>query len=109
MELIKKNLKVSRRDFGKYVGLTALLPILSGKNNTIPYIKNLTASEVKTQTTIDTIAGRTLSEEEKQFVSKFFEGYNKSMVDIRRKDLHVDLAPAFIPKYPNKKSKSRRD
>lgn len=103
MELINKNLKVSRRDFGRYIGLTAFLPLLSGTKSTIPDLQNSTVPEAKTQSAFDTITGRMLTEEEKHLVAKFFEGYDKLMANIKGKDLPVDLAPAFLPKYPNKK------
>ncbi len=99
---------MNRRSFGKYIGVAALMPTVLKPKETLADLKILQEGISETHTSIpDVIAGRLLSEEEKLWMTEFFKNFDKSMADIRSMDLPHDLIPAFIPKYPPKKSKRK--
>lgn len=100
---------MNRRSFSKYLGAVALLPTVLKPSEAIASIQNVQEISQSETFVPDLIAGRKLSEEEKLWVAEFFKNFNKSMTDIRTTDLPHDLIPAFIPKYPPKKSRRKTE
>lgn len=101
---------MNRRSFSKYLGAVALMPTVLKPTEAIANNINV-QEEVSIQGTItpDLITGRKLSDEEKLWMAEFFKNFDKSMTDIRATNLPHDLMPAFIPKYPAKKSKRKTE
>ncbi len=104
----QKEVLMNRRSFSKHLGAVALIPAILKPTEVMRSIQNV-QEEVSKQDTPDLIAGRMLSEEEKLWMAEFFKNFDKSMIDIRAMNLPHDLIPAFIPKYPPKKSKRKLD
>jgi hypothetical protein len=101
---------MNRRSFSKYLGAVALIPTVLKPTEAIANLKIVQEGISQTYTSIpDVIAGRMLSDDEKLWMAEFFKIINKSMADIRAMELPHDLIPAFIPKYPPKKSKRKLD
>lgn len=101
---------MNRRSFGKYLGAVALIPTVLKPTEAFTNL-NIVQEEIsQSYTSIpDVIAGRRLSDDEKLWMAEFFKNFDKSMTDIRAMDLPHDLIPAFIPKYPPKKSRRKTE
>ncbi|MBU1298014.1 MAG: hypothetical protein KJ963_04490 [Bacteroidetes bacterium] len=101
---------MNRRSFSKYLGAVALMPTVLKPSEAITSIQNVQEGISKQAALVpDVIAGRKLSEDEKLWMAEFFKNFDKSMMDIRATNLPHDLMPAFVPKYPPKKSKRKID
>lgn len=101
---------MNRRTFSKYIGAVALVPTVLKPTDAVASIQNVQEGISQSETLIpDLIVGRKLSDEEKLWMADFFNNFDKSMMDIRATDLPHDLMPAFIPKYPAKKSKRKTE
>ncbi|MDI6803681.1 MAG: hypothetical protein QME58_07525 [Bacteroidota bacterium] len=101
---------MNRRSFGKYLGAVALIPAVLKPTEAIASFKNVQEGISQTHTSIpNVIAGRMLSDDEKLWMSEFFKNFDESMKAIRATDLPHDLIPAFIPKYPPKKSRRKTE
>lgn len=93
--------KFTRRSFGKKLlaaGAFSLIeqpPILSQSSNPEPVID-----------VPDTIAGYTLSAEDKQLASKFLINHEKNMKALRETDLPNSLPPDFIFSSPKAKGEN---
>ncbi len=101
---------MNRRSFSKYLGAVAFIPSILKPTETIAGFQN-DPTDISTSNILipDVIAGRTLSEEEKMWMAEFFKNFDESMKPIRATDLPHDLMPAFIPKYPPKKSRRKTE
>lgn len=101
---------MNRRSFGKYLGVVTLIPTVLKPTEAIASFQNVQEDIFQSNTLVpDVIAGRTLSEEEKLWMAEFFKNFDESMKAIRSTDLPHDLIPAFIPKYPPKKSRRKTE
>lgn len=93
--------RLSRRSFGKKLlaaGAFSLIehpPILSQTSNPEPVID-----------LPDSIAGYTLSVEDKQLASKFLMNHEKNMKALRETDLPNNLPPDFIFSSPKAKGEN---
>lgn len=93
---------MNRRTFYKILGISAFLPtILKAKD----VVDGASIQEEQLKKLIpEELSGRILSDEEKEWIEKFLNDYNKSMVKLRSIDLPVDLLPGFVPKMQERRS-----
>ncbi|RCK72232.1 MAG: hypothetical protein IGBAC_0578 [Ignavibacteriae bacterium] len=98
---------MNRRNFSKLIGATAFLPaFIQPPFNLLKLDAKQTNGEIKFLP--DELYGRKLSAEEKIWLENFYKNYEKSKAELQNIELPIELLPAFIPKYPMKSSRTKK-